>query len=79
MKLIKLYQPNCRPCVFVENFLQDQNVDYESVNVQENPDVAAKFGIMATPVTILLDESENEVQRTSGFNPVELEELIKQL
>jgi thioredoxin 1 len=79
MKLIKLYQPNCRPCVFVENFLQDQGVKYESVNVQENPEVAAEFGIMATPVTILLDDNGVEVQRTTGFNPVDLKDMVSKL
>lgn len=79
MKLIKLYQPNCRPCVFVENFLKDQGVKYESVNVQENPDVAAEYGIMATPVTILLDDKGEEVQRSSGFNSEELEDMISKL
>lgn len=79
MKLIKLYQPNCRPCVFVENFLHDKGVDYESVNVQENPEVAGQFGIMATPVTILLNDEGNEVQRSAGFNPNELEEMVSKL
>jgi thioredoxin 1 len=79
MILLKLYQPNCRPCVFVDNFLQEKGVEYESINVADNPDVAAEFGIMATPVTILLDDLGLEVKRSSGFNPTELEELISQL
>lgn len=79
MKLIKLYQPNCRPCSFVENFLQDQGVEYESINIIENIDVAAQYGIMATPVTILLDDEGNEVKRSAGFNPDDLEEMVNQL
>lgn len=79
MKLLKLYQPNCRPCVFVGNYLQDQGVKYESVNVADNPDIAGQFGIMATPVTILLDDEGNELQRSAGFNEEELNELISKL
>lgn len=79
MKLIKLYQPNCRPCAFVDNFLKDTGVEYESINVVENTEKAVEFGIMATPVTILLDDQGNEVKRSSGFNPAELEELISKL
>lgn len=79
MKLIKLYQPMCRDCVHVDNFLQDQGVKYESVNVQENPDVAARFNIMSTPVTVLIDGEGNEVQRSRGFNGAELEEMISKL
>lgn len=79
MKILKLYQPSCTPCQFVENFLQDHDVEYESVNVQENPEVAGQFGIMSTPVTILLDGNNNEIQRSTGFNPSELEEMINKL
>jgi thioredoxin 1 len=79
MKLIKLYQPNCRPCTFVENFLLDAEVEYNSINVQENVDAAVQYGIMSTPVTILLDSEGNEIQRSAGFNPDELEELISKL
>lgn len=75
-KLIKLYQPSCAPCEMVENYLQSKKVSYESFNVQDNPDVAAKYGVMSTPVTILLDEDGNELQRTVGFKPPEIEKLI---
>jgi thioredoxin 1 len=79
MKLLKLYQPNCRPCVFVENFLQDQGVEYQSINVQEEPEAAVEFGIMATPVVILCNDEGKEVQRSSGFNPADLEDMISKL
>jgi thioredoxin 1 len=79
MKLLKLYQPNCRPCVFVENFLQDRGVEYQSINVQEEPEAAVEFGIMSTPVVVLCDDEGKEVKRSSGFNPPELENLISQL
>lgn len=79
MKLLKLYQPSCTPCKFVENFLQDQGVQYESVNVQENTDIAVKYGVMSTPVTLLVDDKGNEIKRVVGFNPDGLEQLINSL
>ncbi|PKR83553.1 thioredoxin family protein [Heyndrickxia camelliae] len=79
MKLLKLYQPSCTPCQFVENFLQDQGVEYESINVQEEPDIAFQFGVMSTPVTILVDDEGKEVQRVVGFKPDEIEEVINKL
>lgn len=79
MKLLKLYQDDCPSCVRVDNLLNNLDVEYESVNVQENLDAAVKYGIMSTPVTILLDNEGNEVQRSAGFNPAELEELISKL
>lgn len=73
MKLLKLYQPSCIPCEIVENYLQESNVEYESINVQERPEIAGLYGIMGTPVTILLDDNGNEMSRAVGFNSIELE------
>jgi thioredoxin 1 len=78
-KLTVLSQVGCRPCEMVKHFLQDKGIDYESVNVQEHPEVAGEFGIMSTPVTILLDDNGKEVKRSAGFNPVQLEELLNEL
>ena len=79
MKLIKVEQPNCNPCKMVSNFLNSQNVTYEVVDATEQPEVASQYGIMSVPVTILLDDNGNEVARSNGFKPDELENLISQL
>lgn len=79
LKLIKLYQPACVPCQQVDNYLQENGVVYESFNVQDSPEVAAKFGVMGIPVTILLDDNDDEVSRSVGFRPMELEVLISKL
>lgn len=79
MKLIKLEQPNCRNCGFVANFLGDKGIDYETIDVTVNPNVAAKYDIMSTPVTILLDDDGNELQRSMGFNPSELEDIVSKM
>jgi len=79
MKLLKLKQPNCRNCGFVAAFLEDNGVNFTSVDVSKNPDVAVKYNIMSTPVTILLDDNDNEVKRSAGFDRDELETLISQL
>lgn len=78
-KLLKLYQLSCPPCQMVTQFLESQNVEHESVNVRENPDVAMKYNVMSTPVAILLDDEGNEIQRSVGFKPHELEKMISKL
>jgi thioredoxin 1 len=78
-KLLKFEKENCPACTMVENFLTDKNVEVEKVNPFENPKLAAKFMISSVPVTILLDEEGNEIQRSRGFNPDELNSLIEQL
>ncbi|WP_108490823.1 thioredoxin family protein [Bacillus velezensis] len=78
MKLIKLEQPNCNPCNMVSNYLNEVGVEYEIVDVTQEPEVAAQFEVMGVPVTILLNEQE-EVKRSVGFKPKELDELLKGL
>ena len=79
MKIIKLGKQGCNPCKMVENYLQSNDVQYEDVDVFENPETAAKYDIGSVPVTILLDEDEQEVSRSVGFKPAELEILISKL
>lgn len=77
--IIVLSQPNCRPCGFVKNWLNNNDVKYEEINVQEKGEYIEKYNIMSTPVVLLMDDSGNEVERVSGFNPSQLEEMIEQL
>ncbi|MFO1442981.1 thioredoxin [Bacillus sp. Bva_UNVM-123] len=78
-KLLKFEKENCPACTMVENFLNDNNVLAEKVNPFDNPNLAVKFEISSVPVTILLDEEGNEISRSRGFNPDELQELISKL
>ncbi|MCR4368036.1 MULTISPECIES: thioredoxin family protein [Bacillus amyloliquefaciens group] len=79
MRLIKLEQPNCNPCKMVSNYLNEVGVEYETVDVTQKPEVAAQFEVMGVPVTILLNEQGEEVKRSIGFKPNELDELLKEL
>lgn len=79
MRLIKLEQPNCNPCKMVSNYLNDAGVEYEIVDVTQKPEVAAQYEVMGVPVTFLLNEQGEEVKRSIGFKPNELDELLKEL
>ncbi|AUS16027.1 thiol reductase thioredoxin [Bacillus velezensis] len=79
MRLIKLEQPNCNPCKTVSNYLNDAGVEYEIVDVTQKPEVAAQYEVMGVPVTFLLNEQGEEVKRSIGFKPNELDELLKEL
>jgi thioredoxin 1 len=78
-KIIKFEQPSCVPCKMVSNFLHDKGVEYTTYNVLEDFEETERFFIMSTPVTILLDDDGNEVERVVGYNPGQLEELVEQL
>ncbi|MER0467837.1 glutaredoxin domain-containing protein [Bacillus cabrialesii subsp. cabrialesii] len=79
MRLIKLEQPNCNPCKMVSNYLEQANIQFETVDVTQEPEVASRFGVMGVPVTILLSDLGVEVKRSIGFKPDELDALINDL
>ncbi|QOJ79886.1 thioredoxin family protein [Bacillus subtilis] len=79
MRLIKLEQPNCNPCKTVSNYLDQAEIQFETVDVTQEPEVAARFGVMGVPATILLNDQGEEVNRSVGFKPNELDELLKEL
>ncbi|QJI52442.1 thioredoxin [Psychrobacillus phage Perkons] len=78
-KLIKIYKQNCNPCTMVSGFLDSKEITYDEFDIMEHTDLAVKYGIMSVPVTLLLDDESNEISRSNGFNPPELELLISQL
>lgn len=78
MELVVLTQDQCRYCHSVTAFLDDQEVTYKEINVTHNPEAIEEYDIMSTP-TILLMDGDEEVTRTTGFSPSELETLIDNL
>ncbi|WP_342007791.1 glutaredoxin domain-containing protein [Bacillus sp. YBsi01] len=54
MRRIKLEQPNCNPCRMVTNYLKDMGVEYNIINVIENPEVGAEYGVMGFQLQFLL-------------------------
>jgi thioredoxin 1 len=80
MKLLKFEKDNCPSCKMVDQFLsQYKNANIVRVNPFENPKLAISYKISGVPVTILLDDSREEIKRSIGFKPDELTEMISQL
>ena len=80
MKIVLISQQGCNPCTMVKNYLLDNDVEFEYVNITEFPEKVIDYNIMSTPVTILIDEDEDEeVARVAGFEPSHLDVLISQL
>ena len=79
MKLVKFQRKDCTPCLMVDMFLEDKGIKPEVIDVEEQPDNAVEYGIMSVPVCVLVDDDGNEVARSTGFNPAQLESLIAQL
>lgn len=78
MNLIVITQNGCDPCQRVKNYLNDEDVQFETVNINEDRSAIDKYGVMSAPVTILMDEDE-EVARVIGYQESEIDVLISQL
>jgi thioredoxin 1 len=76
MKLLKFSRPGCSPCKIMENYLNDKEVSYQSIDVYEDAELANKFGIQSVPVLILLDEQDDVVDQVFGADSDELEQII---
>jgi len=63
--VIYFYAPNCRPCKMVEPVIKKLSKEFKKihfvrVNVAENPEMARKFGILATPAVIVTKDGKME-------------------
>ncbi|HEY8445220.1 MAG TPA: thioredoxin family protein [Bacilli bacterium] len=71
IEAVKVINPEVNP-------LDEPNLAVK-VNPFDFPNLAAQFGIASVPVTILLDDEGNEIQRVIGFKLDELQEMISKL
>lgn len=78
-KLLKFEKLGCNPCTIVQNLLDDKGIEVEKIMALDEPELSAKYEIGGLPTLILLDDEGNEIQRTVGFKPDEIEEIISKL
>lgn len=74
-KLLKFEREGCVPCQMMANFMDGEGIEYEAVNVYENPALTQRYGIMSVPVVIVL-EGEHEVGRVIGHQPSKLMDIL---
>ncbi|WP_457567811.1 thioredoxin family protein [Desulfurobacterium sp.] len=60
--IVYFYSPTCQPCKAMEpiikKLVKDAKVRVVRVNVAEKPELARKFGILATPSEILVEDGK---------------------
>lgn len=75
--LVDFYAEWCGPCKMLGPVLEViDKIDVLKVNVDDNQELARKYGVMSIPCLILFENGE-EVKRTLGFMPkAKVEEFI---
>ena len=77
-KILKFEKNDCNPCALVSDLLDKSGVQYEKVNPFNNPELAMKYKVRSVP-TFILVEQDQEIRRTVGFKPEELQEIMNSL
>lgn len=71
-KLMKFSADWCRPCHQQAKLLEGfKDAEVVAIDVEEEEELAAKYGIRNLPTMILFDEAGNEVQRFTGLTQPE--------
>ena len=68
MKILKFYADWCNPCKALSAVIAkvEHGVPIVEINVEEDRETAAFYGIRAIPTMLLIDENENIVNRKGG-------------
>lgn len=75
--LVDFYAEWCGPCKMLGPILEQVNeIDILKINVDEFPDLSAKFGVMSIPTLILFVEGK-EIKKEIGFK--NLDEIKKMI
>lgn len=79
--LVDFYADWCGPCKMlameIEKVASEIDIDIVKVNVDEEEDIARRYGVMSIP-TLILFENGQELKKTIGFMPKErIKEFIE--
>ncbi len=71
MKVIKFGATWCGPCkvyapIFEQAKAEITDHEFESVDIEDQPDLATKYKITSVPTTLHLDDNDVEIDRISG-------------
>ena len=76
--LIDFYADWCGPCKMLAPILDQVDfIDVLKVNVDEFPELSAKFGVMSIPTLVLMENSK-EIKREIGFkNLADIKKMVE--
>ncbi|WP_062199410.1 glutaredoxin family protein [Massilibacterium senegalense] len=76
MKMVKVYTTStCPYCTMLKNFLNDQEIAYEEINLQQRPDMVDY--VMKSTGNLGVPQTEINGQWVIGFDPNQIMALVK--
>lgn len=69
MKVLKFSATWCGPCKSLSGILEQYysgGVEIQEIDIDENKDAVAEYGIRGVPTCVLLDDDGKEIRRKSG-------------
>jgi len=66
MKILKFYSTTCGPCKVLAKTLEPVKDQITEVDIFESTDLTMLHGVRKVPVTIFLDDQDNEFARLVG-------------
>ena len=71
MKVLKFYATWCAPCkglsMIVDGIKDQVDIPFEDIDIQEQLELAAKYGIRSVPTMVIVDDEGVEIKRQSGM------------
>jgi thioredoxin 1 len=71
MKVLKFYATWCAPCkglsMIVDGIKDQVDIPFEDIDIQEQLEIAAKYGIRSVPTMVIVDDEGVEIKRQSGM------------
>lgn len=78
-KIVIYSAPNCPHCDNLEDYLKENDVDYNLINLGENPEkgeeLVEKTGQMTVPVMIVKTDQKEKI--VVGFNQKEIDKALE--
>lgn len=69
MQLLKFYASWCGPCKMLTKMMEDMEFPYDvvPVDIDENMELAVKYGVRGVPALILVDEKGDPLKTKVGM------------
>lgn len=71
MKALKFYATWCEPCKALSKIIEGAKdkitIPIEDIDIEQNMELAQKYGIRGVPALVIVDEDGTEIKRQSGM------------